>query len=200
MRQHIVILLFNNVEVLDFAGPFEVFTAANQLLGGDRFNVCTAAALPGTVIARHGLKIVPDHTLENCPAPAVLVIPGGAGIRPLLNQPALLEWVRVKARRARLVMSVCTGALVLARTGLLDGLRVTTHHENLDELAQLAPTATVDATARFHDNPGLHASARILTAAGISAGLDCALHAVSLLAGPATAAATAHYLEYNPGR
>jgi transcriptional regulator GlxA family with amidase domain len=199
MRKNIAILIFDEVEVLDFAGPFEVFAATDELLGGATFNVFTAALLPGTVRARHGLKVVPDHTLEDCPPPHVLVIPGGFGTRALLNRPSLLEWIRVKARKAEIVMSVCTGALVLAKAGLLDGLRVTTHHEQLAALAELAPTATVDPNARFHDNPSPVGAGRLMTAAGISAGIDCSLHAVRQLVGANAAAACAHYMEYHPG-
>jgi len=196
MRKNIAILVFDAVELLDFTGPYEVFSVADHLLGGEHFNVFTAAVLPGTVRTSNGLKVVPDYTLEDCPPPHVLVIPGGQGARALLQQPALLEWVRIKARQAGLVMSVCTGALVLAKVGLLDGLRITTHHQALDLLAELAPTATIDASDRFHDNPSPVNRGRILTAAGISAGIDCALHAVRLLAGPNAAAATAHHMEY----
>jgi transcriptional regulator GlxA family with amidase domain len=190
MRRNVAIFIFDEVEVLDFAGPFEVFGAANWLQGGGVFNVFTVAESPGTVRANNGLKVVPNHTLENCPLPHLLVIPGGAGTRPLLNKPALLEWLRVKAKYAELVMSVCTGALVLARAGLLEGLRVTSHRGALDLLRELAPGATVDPDARFHDN------GKILTAAGISAGIDCALYVVGRLLGSAAATATADYMEY----
>ncbi len=190
MKKTVAIFLFDDVEVLDFAGPFEVFSVTNELRGSDTFNVCTFAVKPGTIRARHGLKVVPDYTTDNCPAPHILFIPGGAGTRPLLNQPALLEWIRVKSRSAEIVMSVCTGALVLAKVGLLDGLRVTTHHENLADLSALAPAATLDPSQRFHDN------GKILTAAGISAGLDCSLHVIARELGEPAAAATAHYMEY----
>jgi transcriptional regulator GlxA family with amidase domain len=193
MRKNVAILLFDNVEVLDFAGPFAVFAVTDELLGHDTFNTFTVAESPGTVRANNGLKIVPTHTLENCPAPHVLVIPGGIGTRPLLAKPALLEWVRLKTKHAEIVMSVCTGALLLAKAGLLDGLRVTTHHEALDLLRQHAPAATVDPSARFHDN------GKILTAAGISAGIDCALHVVERLLGARMATATADYMEYRRG-
>ena len=196
---NIAILIFNDVEVLDFAGPYEVFATASKL-HGDPWKVFTVGLLPGTVLARGGLKIVPDHTLESCPGPDVLVVPGGFGTRALLTQPALLEWIRLKTRKAKVVLSVCTGALVLAKVGLLDGLTVTTHHLSLDRLAALAPTAQIDASARFHDNPGTKLRPRIVTSAGISAGIDGALHVVSILAGPGAAAATAHHMEYFPGR
>lgn len=198
MRKNIALLLFDDVEVLDFAGPGGVFGAADELLGGGHFHVYAMAPLPGTVRSRSGLKFVPDHTLEDSPAPTVLVVPGGAGVRALLGRPAFLEWVRLRARRAEIVLSVGLGALVLAKAGLLDGRRVTTHHENLEELAALAPTALVDASARFHANPGAGGAGHLLTAGGGAAGIDGALHAVRLLAGPNAAAATAHYLAHAP--
>ncbi|HEY0946382.1 MAG TPA: DJ-1/PfpI family protein [Opitutaceae bacterium] len=192
MKRNVAILVFDEVEVLDFAGPFEVFAVADELHGHEPFHTFTVAVKPGTVRARNGLKIIPDFSVETCPPPHVLIIPGGAGTRPLLGQPALLEWLRSRARRAEVVMSVCTGALVLAQAGLLDGLRVTTHHENLAMLAELAPKATVDASRRFHDN------GPVLTAAGISAGIDCSLHVVARLLGPAAADTTMRYMEYGP--
>ena len=190
MKKNVAILVFPDVEVLDFAGPFEVFAVTDELRGYDTFHTFTVAVSPGTVRARNGLKLVPDFTPENCPPPHVLIVPGGFGTRALLQQPALLEWLRIRARDAELVMSVCSGALVLAKLGLLDGLRATTHHELLGLLAELAPAATVDASRRFHDN------GRILTAGGISAGIDCSLHVVGRLLGEAAVAATAAYMEY----
>lgn len=194
MKRNVAILVFADVEVLDFAGPFEVFAVADELRDHAAFHTFLLAESPGAVRARNGLKIVPDFTLENCPPPFVLVIPGGLGTRPLLQKPSLIEWIRVQSRGAGLVMSVCTGALLLAKAGLLDGLRVTTHHQSLDLLRELAPTATVDPTRRFHDN------GKILTSAGISAGLDCALHAVSRLLGPDAADAAARQMEYFPNQ
>lgn len=190
MKKNVAILIFPDVEVLDFAGPFEVFAVTDELRGHDTFNTFTVAAAPSIVRARNGLKVVPDFTPENCPKPHVLIVPGGFGTRAVLQQPALLEWLRVKARDAELVMSVCSGALILAQLGLLDGLRVTTHFELLGMLAELAPKAIVDGSKRFHDN------GRILTAAGISAGIDCSLHVVGRLLGEAAVATTAHYMEY----
>jgi transcriptional regulator GlxA family with amidase domain len=190
MKKNIATLLFDDVEVLDFAGPFEVFAVTDELRGNDTFNVFTFAENIGTIRARNGLKIVPHFSRENCPAPHILVVPGGAGTRPLLNKPALLEWLRLKSRHAELTMSVCTGALVLAKAGLLDGLRATTHHECFNLLRETAPNIEVVETARFIDN------GRILTAAGISAGIDCSLHVVERLLGREAAENTARYMEY----
>jgi len=190
MKKNVALLLFDNIEVLDFAGPFEVFAVADSLRDHTAFNLCTVSLTQGTVRAVNGLKVLADYTLDDCPAPDVLLVPGGAGTRKLLNQPALLEWVRIKSRTAEIVASICTGALVLGKAGLLDGLRVTTHHQCLDELRTAAPSAIVDPSHRFHDN------GKFCTAAGISAGIDLSLHLVARLLGPGAAAATARYMEY----
>lgn len=189
-RRHVAILLFDDVEVLDFAGPFEVFAVTDELAEHRLFHVHTVAAAAGTVRARHGLKVVPDHTLESVPEPDLLILPGGLGSRALLQQPALLDWIRRKAPRTEVVASVCTGARLLAKAGLLDGLEATTHHENFAELRALAPAARVREDVRFTDN------GRILTAAGISAGIDLSLHLVARLHGAAVAQRTADYMEY----
>ncbi len=191
MRRNVAILIFPEVEVLDFAGPFEVFAVTDELSGGTLFNVFTVAESPGSVRARNGLKIVPEHTLESTPPPQVLVIPGGAGTRPLLNKPSLLEWIRQRHRHAEHIVSVCTGSLVLARAGLLGNLRATTHYENFAELAALAPNTDIDETTRFIDN------GQILTSAGISAGIDVSLHLVARLHGAPTAEKTARCMEYH---
>jgi transcriptional regulator GlxA family with amidase domain len=190
MKKNVAILLFDDVEVLDFAGPFEVFAVANELHGNSVFNVHTVAAARATIRAVNGLKILPEFTPEDCPAPDVLILPGGAGTRKLLIQTTLLEWLRIKARTAEIIASVCTGALVLGKIGLLDGLKTTTHHQCLDELRAVAPAAIVDPSQRFHDN------GKICSSAGISAGIDLCLHLVARLLGPEAAAQTANYMEY----
>jgi transcriptional regulator GlxA family with amidase domain len=190
MRRNVAILLFDEIEVLDFAGPFEVFAVTDELRGGTEFNVYTVAENVGTIRTRNGLKIVPHFSREDCPPPHILVVPGGAGTRPLLHKPALLEWIRLKAKHADVIMSVCTGALVLGKAGLLDGLRATTHHQCFDLLRSVAPRTEVVETARFVDN------GRILAAAGISAGIDCSLHVVEQLLGRDAAENTARHMEY----
>ena len=191
MRRTVAILLFDDVEVLDAAGPFEVFAVTDELSGYQLFQVQTVALVPGSVRARNGLQFVPDHTLESAPAPDILIVPGGSGSRALLQKPDLLDWLRYHAQRAEVVASVCTGARLLARAGLLDGLSATTHYENIAELAALAPAATLVADRRFVDH------GRIATSAGIAAGIDLSLHLVARLHGPATAEKTARYMEYH---
>lgn len=190
MRRNVAILVFDDVEILDFAGPFEVFAVTDELRAHGAYRVFTVGPTERVIRARNGLQIVPDFTCSSCPAPHLLVVPGGLGTRAVLNQASMIEWVRWKARDAELVMSVCTGALVLGKAGVLDGLRATTHHECFDLLRQTAPAATVVEGERFVDN------GRVLTAAGISAGIDCALHVVSRQLGPDAAANTARYMEY----
>jgi transcriptional regulator GlxA family with amidase domain len=194
MKKHVGILVFDDVEVLDFAGPFEVFAVADELSGHAAFNVFTMAPRPGVVRANNGLKVVPDYTVDDCPVPSVLVVPGGFGTRALMRNAVIMEWIHGAAGRSEVTLSICTGALLLAKAGLLDGLRVTTHHELLGMLGELAPLAVVDPGARFHDN------GRVVTAAGISAGIDASLHLVGRLLGPGASEATATYMEYGPGR
>ncbi|MBI2518600.1 MAG: DJ-1/PfpI family protein [Opitutae bacterium] len=191
MKRHVAILVFDEVEVLDFAGPFEVFAVTDELRGYHTFNTYTVAELPGTVRARNGLKIMPAYTLETAPAPHLLVVPGGAGTRALLKKPSVLDWVRQRAAGAEHIVSVCTGSLVLGAAGLLDGLPATTHYENFAELRHIAPRAEVVQDRRFLDN------GKVLTSAGIAAGIDVSLHLVAKLLGVETAQATARYMEYH---
>ena len=193
MAKNVVILLFDDVEVLDFAGPFEVFGATNELNGNAIFNLRTVSPARSVIRAINGLKVVADHTLEDCPPPHVLIVPGGAGVRALLQQPAVLDWLRVNAQSAEIVASVCTGAFLLGKVGLLDGLFATTHHLCIDELRAIAPAAIVEPSKRYHDN------GKVCAAAGISAGIDLSLHLIERLVSTDAAVATARYMEYNRG-
>ena len=190
MRLNVAIFIFNEVEVLDFAGPFEVFAATDELAGHTLFNTYTVAELPGVVRARHGLRVVPAHTFETAPSPDIIVIPGGSGTQALLNRPVIIEWLRRQSRVAQYTVSVCTGALLLAKAGLLEGLQATTHHRALDLLRELAPTATVHSDRRFLDN------GQLLTSAGISAGIDVSLHLVARLHAREVAEKTSAHIEY----
>ena len=190
MRQNVAILIFAEVEALDFAGPFEVFAVTDELRGYETFNVLTVAESKLPIRARNGLSVNPDHDFASCPAPDLLVVPGGFGTRALLENAAVLAWLRALSAHAEIVMSVCTGSLVLAQAGLLDCLRATTHHECFALLRRLAPRTEVVENERFVDN------GKFLTAAGISAGIDCSLHIVGQLLGAAVAAKTARDMEY----
>ncbi len=184
------ILIFDDVEVLDFAGPFEVFSVTNELNDFALLNVYTVAEEKAPVTARNGLSINPHYSFNDAPPPQILIIPGGQGTRPLLQNAGLLSWIERSAKSADRVLSVCTGALLLAKIGLLDDLKVTTHAGAFDLLAQIAPTAEIDRSARFIDN------GRTVTSAGISAGIDMSLHVVGQLFGSEMADKTASYMEY----
>jgi transcriptional regulator GlxA family with amidase domain len=190
----VAILLFDDVEVLDFAGPFEVFGVTGKRENATPFTVFTVAEEHGIIRARNGLNVAPTHSFADCPPPDVLVVPGGYGTRREMHNRLLVDWIRVQGAGAEVILSVCTGALLLARAGLLAGLEVTTHHGALDLLAETAPDAVVRTDQRFVDN------GRIITSAGISAGIDAALHVVARLLGEAQARETAAYMEYEWSR
>lgn len=127
----VAILLFDEVEVLDFCGPFEVFSVAGQIEPG-AFRVVTVSAEGQEISARNGLRVLPDHSLNDCPPAELLLIPGGMGTRQEMHNHETIEWIRNRADSAELVLSVCTGALLLAKAGLLNGLEATTHHRAID--------------------------------------------------------------------
>jgi transcriptional regulator GlxA family with amidase domain len=189
--RNVAVLLFDEVEVLDFAGPFEVFSVAGRRDGLDPFDVYTVAETARPVLARNGLSVNPRYTIENAPAPAILVVPGGFGTRREMHNPVLLEWIQRVAAVNEITFSVCTGALLLGRAGLLDGRRATTHFGALRELEQAAPLATVAEHVKVVDN------GRIVTSAGISAGIEAALHLVGRIMGLPHAIETARYMEYD---
>ncbi len=192
MKRIVAILLFDEIEVLDFAGPFEVFAVTDELSNHQLFRVVTVAPEQRAIRARNGLSVNPDHALADCPRPDILIVPGGFGTRALLNNQPVLDWIKAIHTTAEIVASVCTGSIVLGRAGLLDGLKATTHHECFELLRTHAPRTTIVETDRFLDN------GRILTAAGISAGIDMSLHLVARLHGAAVAEKTARYMEYHP--
>jgi transcriptional regulator GlxA family with amidase domain len=186
----LAILIFNEVEVLDFCGPFEVFSVAARFAEPPAFEVHTVAERSGPVLTRGGLSVNPHRLLAECPRPDVLLVPGGKGTRREMHNPAIVEWVKGAANTAELVLSVCTGALVLAKAGLLDGLAATTHHGAIGLLHEVAPNTTVHADRRVVDN------GRVVCSAGIAAGIDMSLHIVARLMGADAAQRTALHMEY----
>ena len=188
--RNVAILIFDDVEVLDFAGPFEVFSVTRRSRDVKPFNVYTVAEHKHPVLARNNLSVNPTLGMDDCPRPDIVVVPGGWGTRSAMHNAGMIDWIRRTAAEAELVLSVCTGALLLAKAGLLDNLNATTHHLQFDLLAQTAPATTVLRDRRFVD------SGRIVTAGGISAGIDASLHVVSRLLGPDVARETADYMEY----
>ena len=189
--RNVAILIFDEVEVLDFCGPFEVFSVAGRRGGPEPFNVYTVAEKAGPVLARNNLSVNPAHTLADCPRPDVLLVPGGYGTRREMHNEALTGWIRRRAAEVELLLSVCTGALLLAKAGLLEGLSATTHHGAFGLLREAAPGAAVLESERVVDN------GKVILSAGISAGIDMSLYAVGRLLGEEQAGETARYMEYD---
>lgn len=191
------ILIFEGVEVLDFAGPFEVFSRTRLTPGAEArrseesapFRVFTVAERAEPVEATGGLRVLPHFDFASAPRIDLLVIPGGFGTRPLLQNEPVLAWIRKRAAEARQVASVCTGSLLLARAGLLSGRRATTHWAALDLLASLDPTVVVEREQRV-------VADGVVSSAGVSAGIDMAFSLVEALHGPEVADETARYIEY----
>ena len=191
------IFIFDNVEVLDFAGPFEVFSRTRTVAGLDSrrsdesapFEVFTVAKTSDPVTATGGLVVMPHYSWSTAPPIDLLVIPGGFGTRPLLDDNETTNWIKKAAQRSQQVTSVCTGALLLAKAGLLRGRRATTHWGAHDLLGSLDPSITVLRDARVvHDG--------IVSSAGVSAGIDMAFDVVEQICGATVADETARYIEY----
>jgi len=189
--KNVAILIFDEVEVLDFCGPFEVFSVTGRRENQQPFNVYTVAETRSPVSARNSLSVNPAHALSDCPRPDILLVPGGYGTRREMHNKALTGWIRQKAGEAQLVLSVCTGALLLAKAGLLEGLSATTHFMALDLLRETAPNTSVLADERIVDN------GKVILSAGVSAGIDMSLYVVGKLLGEGAALETARYIEYD---
>jgi transcriptional regulator GlxA family with amidase domain len=192
--RNVAILVFDDVEVLDFAGPFEVFNVASELLRVDKFPpffVYTVGLTGETIVARGNLRVQPHYSIDNCPQADLMIIPGGYGARRLVKHPQLLEWLQAQAAQLEHLMSVCTGAFVLAQAGLLAHLPATTHHTAFDILQDLSPSTTVVRNQRFVDNGS------ILTSGGISAGIDMSLAVVEQLLGKESADIVRKEMEWN---
>ena len=194
---NIGILVFDEVELLDMAGPYEVFTTAARVLARTQppgtpplFAVTTIARRPGPVRARAGLQLQPDHGLADHPPLACAIVPGGV-VDAELDQPALKAWIQAQAQTTRILASVCTGALLLAQAGVLDGLDATTHWEDLDALRRLRPAVRVRDGVRWVDQGA------VVTSAGISAGIDMSLHLVQRLHSRELALRTARQMDFD---
>lgn len=176
------VVMFDGVEPIDYAGPYETFAQAG-------FSVATVSA-DGKPVTGMGLKVAPDYSFANAPQFDVLVVPGGDVDRAARDK-ALLDFIRQQSVKARQVLSVCTGAFVLASTGLLDGLKATTFFEAAPDLAAAYPKVHVLSNAKWADN------GKIVTSAGLATGIDAALHVLAKLKGPDVARSIAMTMEYD---
>ena len=149
--RNVAILLFEDVEVLDFCGPLEVFSVTGQEQSPPPFHVYTVAETAKPIHTINGLSVNPTFEISNCPPPNILIVPGGKGARKQIHNTDLLDWISEQAKQVELLISVCTGALLLGKAGLLDGLSATTHHSAITLLKGIAPTATVHENKRIVD-------------------------------------------------
>ena len=196
-RWNVGILIFDGVEVLDFAGPFEVFSRTRLKPGVESrrseesapFQVFTVAKARAPVSATGGLQVIPHHAFDDAPRIDLLVVPGGIGTRTLLHDAETLGWIRRIAAEARKVTSVCTGSLLFAKAGLLEGRRATTHWGALDLLDSLDAGVKVERELRVVDDG-------IISSAGVASGIDMAFYVVETLFGREVADETAHFIEY----
>ena len=194
-RKRVGIVLFEDVEVLDFCGPFEVFSATRMNEEKRReepspFEVLLIAENPSPITTTGGMKVLPHYTFDSCPRIDVLVCPGGWGTRKELKNPIMLEWLRARSTGVETLAAVCTGSMLLGFAGLLDGLHATTHWRSLDWMRESFPTVTVEYGKHFVQD------GRVLTSAGISAGIDMSLKVVANYFGEEIARATALHMEY----
>jgi transcriptional regulator GlxA family with amidase domain len=194
-RKRVGILVFPDVEVLDFCGPFEVFsvTRLNEAARREEpspFEVLLIGETAAPVTATGGLRVLPDVTIDTCPALDVLVVPGGWGTRTEIKNPRLLSWIAERGQAVETLTSVCTGSMLLGQAGLLDGRHATTHWRSLPWMRDTFPAVTVE------DKQHVVEDGHVLTSAGISAGIDMALRVVARYHGEDVARATARNMEY----
>ena len=192
------IFIFDEVEVLDFAGPFEVFSRTRLLKGAESrrsndsapFNPFTVSIDTKPLTATGGLKIIADYTFNNFPKIDILIVPGGYGTRTLLNNEILLKWIKAVSDKANITASVCTGSLLLAKAGLLDGKRATTHWGAIEALKSISKDIQVITERRVVND-------EIITSAGVSSGIDMAFMIVENLYGEEVSSDTAKYIEFH---
>lgn len=190
--KRIGVFVFPGAEELDWAGPWEVFAAWAQTWPDDGIEVFTLARTAEPVTCAKGLRMIPDRTWDTAGPMDMLIYPGGIGTRAHEEDETVLSWLRDLAAGGTVVASVCTGSLVLARAGLLDGKPATTHWAFIERLATLGQDIEVRPDDRFVDNGA------ILTAAGVSAGIDLALHLVARMCSPERARDVRRYIQYDP--
>ena len=191
--KNVAIVLYNGVEVLDFAGPAEVFAAAAQFGANGQqraFNVYTVSKTRAPIVSQGFIDVTPDYSIGDAPSPDIIVLPGG-GTDSVLSDAEWMEWVNASSADADQVLTVCTGAFIAGKLGLLDGHEATTWYAAIPRLTQQFPKARVQAGRRFVDN------GKVITTAGVSAGIDGALHLVARTLGRYVADRTAEYMEYS---
>jgi transcriptional regulator GlxA family with amidase domain len=188
--KNVGILIFDDVEVLDFAGPFEVFSVASELYNHSLFNVFTVAHTINTVTAVNGLFVHPHFSYSDAPTIDILIIAGGVGTRLAMADKATMDWVKKVHAETELTVSICSGARLLGKLGLLDNTPYCTHKGVYEHMIELVPTGKPQKDKRFTGH------GKIFSSGGISAGIDLSFHIVEILCGQEVANVTADYMEY----
>ncbi len=184
------IFLFDDIELLDFAGPYEVFSVTSELNDYSLFNVFCITQDGTGIKSVNGLKVTPDYSFTNHPRIDILVVPGGVGTKKEIDKEPVLEWVKRNHEISKITFSVCSGARILGRVGILDGIECITHHEVIPHLKEIAPKAKINPDRRFID------TGKVMSSAGITAGMDLSLYIVAKLYGESIKNKTIAYMEY----
>jgi len=192
-KRTVAVLIFPGVELLDFAGPFEVFSAARVAADSSErlLEVFTVAETRDAIRCNNPVTVLPDYTLAAAPAADILVVPGGMGTRSAVDRPELISWIAARAAQVELMTSVCTGSFLLAKAGLLQGKAATTHWASIARMRNDFPDVTVHEKSRWID------AGDVVSSAGVSAGIDMALYVLQRLYSADVATATARGIEYD---
>ena len=189
-KRNVGIFIFDGAEVLDFAGPFEVFAVASEVHDHGLFDVFTVGEQLKPVSAVNGFSVNPTYDFNTCPRIDILVIPGGFGTRQQIENTSVLKWIKKNHQNSELTLSVCSGSTLLGALGILDGQAYCTHHEVYERMQNIVPTGMPQKDKRFVG------FGKVFTSAGISAGIDLSFHVVETLHGKDIADQTAKYMEY----
>lgn len=190
-KRNVGIFIFDDAEILDFAGPFEVFAVTSELNHHELFDVFTVNETLEPISAVNGLSVNPTYNFENCPLIDILILSGGSGTRQQINNPQVLDWINETHQKTEYTLSICSGSRLLGVLSLLDNQPYCTHHEVYDHMAELVPTGIPQKDKRYVN------FGKIYTSGGISAGIDVSFHLVELLHGKEIAEKTATYMEYH---
>jgi transcriptional regulator GlxA family with amidase domain len=185
------ILIFDNVEVLDFSGPFEVFNVANEINTERLFKVFNIAETEDIIMAKFDYKVKPDYSINDHPEIDILVIPGGEGRKIQMNNPVITGWVKKEFDSIELLLTVCTGVFIAGKSGVLNVKQATTHHASFNEFEKTFPHIELVKNVKYVD------SGKIITAGGISAGINASLYIIDKLIGNDHGKKTAEHMEYD---
>lgn len=189
--RNVGIMLFERAELLDFAGPYEAFSSARYEDGTKCFNTFSVGQSKGAIMSNNGLPCGVEYDFDDAPDIDILVVPGGQGTRTEIDNPVAIDWIKSVADSAELMTSVCTGSFLMAKAGLLDGKKATTHWGSIERMRETFPNTEVLERVRFVDD------GFVVSSAGVSAGIDMSLHVIERLCGRDAAASSARLMEYD---